>query len=85
MSDAKKGHLKKKEEEASGKHEAHVRKLDQGYHVTKVQPDGSETEHAAADQDEAMQHVQGHFDEAEALQSADPAQAGAPQPVPQQP
>lgn len=70
MSDAKKGHLKKKEDEASGKHEVHVRKLDQGYHVSKMQPDGSETEHAAMDLPEAMQHVQGHFDEAEALGAA---------------
>lgn len=55
---AKKGHLSK----PKGKHhESHIRKLDNGFHVTNTHADGTETEHATADQDEAMTMLQDHM------------------------
>lgn len=78
--DTKKGHLQKKsaDEEPSGKHEGHVKKLDSGYHVTKTHPDGSETEHSAADLDEAMDHMQDHFNAADVAENTSNEDAGAP-------
>ncbi len=84
----------KTEEEHSGKHEVHVRKLDHGYHVTKKHPDGSETEHAAGDLDEVHDHLHQHMLEAEqqaAMESegqpnpeGEPEGEGQPQEEPEQ-
>lgn len=42
-------------------HSIKIRKLHDGFHVEKKHPDGSTTEHSAADMDEVGQHLEDHF------------------------
>lgn len=53
-------------------HSIKIRKLHDGFHVEKKHPDGSTTEHSAADMDEVGQHLEDHF----GAYKADEADAG---------
>ena len=77
-----KGSLSEREKKHDGHghgahHGMHIKKLHDGYHVHRFHPDGTETEHAAANLDEVHDHVHDHFLPAEEAGAGGAEEGGA--------